>query len=124
MKSTSSQISGALNIGICGLGTVGRGTVELLLNNAKEVERRLGYALTISHAVTRTLDVNRKTLLGSCGEIQVGTDPFAVVKDPQVQIVVEAMGGYDPAFEVVKHCLLYTSPSPRDATLSRMPASG
>ncbi|MEC8950784.1 MAG: homoserine dehydrogenase [Pseudomonadota bacterium] len=105
MKSTSSQISGVLNIGVCGLGTVGRGTVELLLNNAKQIERRLGYALTISHAVTRTLDANRKTLLDSCGEIQVGTDPFAVVKDPQVQIVVEAMGGYDPAFEVVKQAL-------------------
>ena len=96
MKSTSSQISGVLNIGVCGLGTVGRGTVELLLNNAKQIERRLGYALTISHAVTRTPDANRKTLLDSCGEIQVGTDPFAVVKDPQGQIVVDAMGAMIP----------------------------
>ena len=105
MNSSSSQLPGVLNVGICGLGTVGRGTLELLRINASEIERRLGSTLVISHAVTRTLDANCKALLDSCGVNQSGTDPFAVVKDPEVRILVETMGGFDPAFEVVSQAL-------------------
>ena len=105
MSAQSSQSSASLKIGICGLGTVGVGTLALLQDNSAEIALRLGQAIEVVHAATRTLDKERRALLESCGVQQSGTDPFAVVNDPQVQIVVETMGGFDPAFEVVKQAL-------------------
>ncbi len=105
MNSQTSPSSDALSVGICGLGTVGTGTLLLLQDNADEIAKRLDRAIAVSHVATRTLDAERSALLEKCGVPNSSTDPFAVVNDPQVQIVVETMGGYEPAFDVVKQAL-------------------
>jgi homoserine dehydrogenase len=105
VNSQTSSSSDALRVGICGLGTVGTGTLLLLQDNADEITRRLGRAIAVSRVATRTLDSERKALLEKCGVPNSSTDPFAVVNDPEVQILVESMGGYEPAFEVVKQAL-------------------
>ncbi|MDP6650749.1 MAG: homoserine dehydrogenase [Gammaproteobacteria bacterium] len=105
MNSQTSHSSDALIVGICGLGTVGTGTLLLLRDNADEIAKRLGRSIAVSRVATRTLDTERSALLENCGVPNSSTDPFAVVNDPQVQIVVETMGGYEPAFDVVKQAL-------------------
>lgn len=87
-------------IGICGLGTVGGGTLNLLRENADEIGMRLGRKITVSHVATRT----PKPEL-TAGVATTSSDPFAVVADPEVQLVVETMGGNEPAFEVIRQSL-------------------
>lgn len=94
------KTSNSLKVGICGLGTVGYGTLQLLHNNADEISCRTGCEIQVIHVATRTLDTAKVA-----GIARSGTDPFAVVNDPEVEVVVETIGGFDPAFAVVKKAL-------------------
>ena len=90
-----------ISVGICGLGTVGGGTLSLLTGeSSEEIRHRVGASITVSHVATRTLKPQVTE-----GIACVGTDPFSVVSDPNVDIVIETMGGYDPAFELIKKAL-------------------
>jgi homoserine dehydrogenase len=88
-----------VKVGLLGLGTVGGGTVTVLSRNAVEIARRAGRGIEISHAAARAYDPERIQGLETIGRI--GDDAFAVVDDPEVQIVVELIGGYSPARELV-----------------------
>jgi homoserine dehydrogenase len=88
-----------INIGLLGLGTVGGGTVTVLTRNAAEIARRAGRGIRIAHAAARAFDPERISGLGDVGRI--GDDAFAVVDDPDVDIIVELIGGYTPARELV-----------------------
>lgn len=96
----SSESVKSINVGICGLGTVGNGTLSIIQNNADEIARRLGAELRVIRVATRSL--NRDEVPGVAN---LGNDPFAMVNDPAVDIVVETIGGFEPAFEVVKQAL-------------------
>lgn len=85
-----------LRIGICGLGTVGQGTLDLLRDKQAELERRLGMSLRVVHVATRNPDPALQEL-----DIKVSTDVFAVARDPDVDILVELIGGFEPALELV-----------------------
>ena len=100
-QSQSGQaVSGQLRIGICGLGTVGAGTLRLLEENRETISCRTGYEIVVTHVATRT----PKPEL--CNNVATtGTDPLAVAADPDVDIVVETIGGYDIAFDVIKTAL-------------------
>ena len=89
-----------LSVGICGLGTVGGGTLSLLERNAALITARAGCPIRITNVATRTPKPDL------CGQVaQTGSDPLAVTSDPEVDVVVETMGGYDVAFEVIKRAL-------------------
>ena len=88
-----------VNIGLLGLGTVGGGTVTVLSRNADEIARRAGRGIRISHAAARDYDPARIEGIAAIGRI--GDDAFAVVDDPDVDIVIELIGGYSPARELV-----------------------
>ncbi len=96
----SAKLKKSIRIGICGLGTVGGGTLALLRDNNDEISRRLGADLDVVHVASRSLEAG-----DAAGVARTGTDPFAVINDQNVDIVVETMGGFDPAFEVVKQAL-------------------
>ena len=93
-----------VNIGILGLGTVGRGTVEVLRGNAAEIARRLGRGVNIFMVSTR--DEAKACALCPDGT-RITADPFEVVRHPEVDIVVELFGGTGIAkelvFEAVRH---------------------
>ena len=89
-----------LKIGICGLGTVGGGTFELLQSNSEEIKARLGCGIEVVAVASRSLDVSAWR-----DSAQAATDVFAVVNNAAVDIVVETIGGFEPAFEVVKQSL-------------------
>ena len=88
-----------VNIGLLGLGTVGGGTVTVLTRNAAEIARRAGRGIRIAHAAARAYDPERISGLSEIGRIT--EDAFAVVEDPEVDIVIELIGGYSPARELV-----------------------
>jgi homoserine dehydrogenase len=95
-------MSGARNlepikVGLLGFGTVGGGTVEVLRRNADEISRRAGRKIVISHAATRT----PAKVKGDIKGIKLGSDLFAVVNDPAISVIIELIGGVEPARQLV-----------------------
>ena len=89
-----------VSVGIVGLGTVGGGAFNLLRDNAAEISRRTGREIRIAHIGVRNAH-SKYDLSG----IQVSTDIMAVVNDPEVDIVVEVIGGTTTARAVVMQAI-------------------
>ena len=87
-----------VRIGVLGLGTVGGGTVNVLRRNGKEITRRAGRDIVVTRAAARSLDKER---ICSTEGISVTTDPDEIVRDPDIEVVVELIGGTDPARRLV-----------------------
>lgn len=87
-----------VKIGLLGLGTVGGGTATVLQRNAEEIARRAGRGITIEAAAT--LDLERGKELG-LKNLSLTTDATEIVNDPAIDIVVELIGGYTFAKELV-----------------------
>ena len=87
-----------VKIGVLGLGTVGGGTVNVLTRNAEEIARRAGREIIVSRASARNLTQSR---ICDTQNIALTADPFDIVNDPDIDIVVELIGGYDLAKQLV-----------------------
>ncbi len=87
-----------VKVGLLGLGTVGGGTLNVLYRNAVEISRRAGRDIRVVHAAAREYD---PAGLEGLEQVRVTDDAFEVVNDPEVDIVVELIGGYSPARELV-----------------------
>ncbi|OPX56212.1 homoserine dehydrogenase [Oceanospirillum multiglobuliferum] len=85
-----------VKVGVCGLGTVGSGTVNVLHRNAEEIARRTGRPIIVEQIGARRDNANCDTT-----GINVTRDIFDVVNNPEIDIVVELIGGYDIARELV-----------------------
>jgi homoserine dehydrogenase len=88
--------SRTVKLGICGLGTVGSGTVNLLASNGESISRKAGVKLEIIHVGAR-----RDNPACDLSVFKVSRDIFAVVDDPEVDIVIELIGGTTVAKELV-----------------------
>ncbi len=91
----------AVRVGIVGFGTVGGGAFRLLQENAGEIARRTGCPIVVSHIGARR---DRDDL--DTSKVKVSRDVFAVVQDPDVDIIVEVMGGTETARAVVTQAIL------------------
>lgn len=87
-----------VNIGILGLGTVGGGTVNVLQRNADEITRRAGRGIRVTMASVRSLD---KPRICDTSSITLTTDPFEIVNRPDIDVVVELIGGDTLALDLV-----------------------
>jgi homoserine dehydrogenase len=88
----------AVTLGILGLGTVGAGVVKILRQNREVLARRVGIPLHIKRIAVRDLKAKRAT------EVETDlltTDPWAIVRDPEIDVVVELMGGIEPAKRLI-----------------------
>ncbi len=85
-----------VKIGICGLGTVGGGTFNVLKRNAEEIARRAGRGIEVAQIATR--QANPRCDIGST---PVTDDVFGIAENPEIEIVVELIGGYTLARELV-----------------------
>ncbi|MEZ4330158.1 MAG: homoserine dehydrogenase [Myxococcota bacterium] len=86
------QASGAVGVGLIGFGTIGRGVVKVLRQNAAVIEQRLGFPLRM----VRIADLDTQTDRGiPLDGIQFDADAKGLIADPRVQIVIELIGGYD-----------------------------
>ncbi len=88
-----------VKIGLLGLGTVGGGTARVLLSNAAEIARRAGRDIQVIHAAARGLKPGEKP--EGTEQAIITEDAFEVVNNPDVDIVVELIGGDSPARELV-----------------------
>nr|MBA3493801.1 homoserine dehydrogenase [Gammaproteobacteria bacterium] len=87
-----------VQVGLLGLGTVGGGTIQVLRRNRDEITRRAGRAIEVICAAARDLDKPRGLPLYG---IAITSDPLTVVNDPEIRIVVELIGGVEPARTLV-----------------------
>ena len=87
-----------VKVGILGLGTVGGGTVNVLTRNAQEITRRAGREIQIVAAVARDIEKARGCVTNG---IKLSTDAQGLVDNPDIDIVVELIGGYEPARALV-----------------------
>ena len=87
-----------INVGLLGIGTVGGGTWEVLNRNANEIRRRAGRAIRITQVADKAVERARR-IVGK--KAQVLSDAYAVVRSPDVEIIVELIGGYTVAKDLV-----------------------
>jgi homoserine dehydrogenase len=87
-----------INVGLLGIGTVGGGTWEVLSRNADEIQRRAGRAIRITHVADRDVAKAKKLVKQKA---RVLADAFEVVRSKDVEIVVELIGGYTVAKDLV-----------------------
>lgn len=87
-----------INVGLLGIGTVGGGTFTVLSRNQEEITRRAGRPIRIASVADRNIELATK-LVGD--KAKITADAFEVVRDPEIDIVVELIGGYGIARELV-----------------------
>jgi len=77
-----------VKVGICGLGTVGGGTFNVLTRNAQDIARRAGREIIIAQVATRHPNPDVDT-----GAVAVTADVNDVINNPEIDVVVELIGG-------------------------------
>ena len=87
-----------INVGLLGIGTVGGGTFNVLSRNEAEITRRAGRPIRITKVADKNLELARQV---TAGRAQLTDDAFSVVTDPDIDIVVELIGGCGIAKELV-----------------------
>ncbi len=93
-----------VRVGLLGIGTVGAGTFAVLTRNQHEITRRAGRGIEI--AAVADLDVARaREVVGD--RARVGNDAFALVRDPSIDVVIELIGGYGVARELVMQAIAH-----------------
>src|SRR5579883_1957024 len=80
----------SVSIGLIGLGTVGAGTVKVLLEHQRELERRLGCKLKLKTICSRSIVQRDLSWLGQ--PVEITPDWKQVVRDPEIDIVIELVG--------------------------------
>lgn len=91
-----------IKVGLLGLGVVGGGTWKVLTRNAEEIARRAGRRIEVSAIAVRDVEKARK-LVGE--QTLVSSDGFDVVRNPDIDIVVEVIGGDTLARELVMEAI-------------------
>lgn len=87
-----------VNVGLLGLGTVGGGTVNVLMRNAEEISRRAGRGIVVTHATARDITRARGC---DVSNITLTSNPEEIVTNPDIDIVVELIGGESLARDLV-----------------------
>ena len=93
-----------VRVGLLGIGTVGAGTFAVLTRNQLEITRRAGRGIEIA-AVSRRDVARARELVGE--RARVTDDAFSIVRDPQIEVVVELIGGCDVARSLVLEAIAH-----------------
>jgi homoserine dehydrogenase len=87
-----------IKVGLLGVGVVGGGTFDVLKRNQEEIRRRAGRGIEITMVSARD---KAKVTARTGGTVEVVMDPFEIVNHPDIDIVVELIGGYGLAKDLV-----------------------
>jgi homoserine dehydrogenase len=87
-----------LNVGLIGIGTVGGGTYNVLVRNAAEITRRTGVEIRVVQVADKNTELAKKV---TGGNVDITDDGFALVANPNVDVVVELIGGYNLSKQLV-----------------------
>lgn len=85
-------------IGLMGLGTVGGGLIRLLQERGDELERQTGFSFVVKRILVR--DPNKPRAVSVDRDL-LTTDPITILNDPEIDLVVEVIGGTDPALNYI-----------------------
>ena len=88
-----------LKVGVIGVGTVGTSVVKILNDNKEMITARAGREVVVTSGVVKDLSKDRGL------DIKLSDNPYDIVNDPEIDVVVELMGGVEEPFEVVKTAL-------------------
>jgi homoserine dehydrogenase len=88
-----------ITVGVIGVGTVGTSVVNILKDNADIISARSGVDIKVKSGVVSNLKKDRGV------DIALSTDPYDIINDDEIDIVVELMGGVDAPFKIVKDAL-------------------
>lgn len=91
-----------VTLGLLGCGTVGGGVLQLLTRNADELAERVGAELELRRVLVRDLD---KPRVAECDRGLLTTAAAEVIEDPEIDLVVEVVGGADAAHNFVRSAL-------------------
>jgi len=91
-----------INVGLLGIGTVGGGTFAVLRRNQEEITRRAGRAITLKVVADQDLE-RAKRIVGNAAEVVA--DASSVVRDPNIDIVVELIGGTKIAKDLIMQAI-------------------
>ena len=83
-----------INLGLIGFGNIGSGVVKLLRDNSSLIEQRLGASLILKKVAD--LDITTPRVV-SLARNTITTDAQEILQDPEISIVIELMGGFEPA---------------------------
>ena len=95
----------SVNVGVVGLGNIGGGTLRILAENARQIELKLGFSLRV-RAVCDLL-IGEKTIPGEFGDVERTNDWRQVAAHPEVDIVVELIGGTGAAAEIIESAIAH-----------------
>lgn len=87
-----------INLGLIGLGTVGKGTVRVLQQNKEVIKKRLGADLVMNTIADIDIETDRGLDLS---DVRLTRNANEVINDPSIDIVIELIGGYSPAKEFI-----------------------
>jgi len=94
----------SLKVGLLGIGTVGGGTYAVLTRNQEEIARRAGCKIEVVKVADRNLELAQKL---TNGQVEVTDDVLSVVTDPNIDVIVELIGGYslakDATLKAIEH---------------------
>ncbi len=88
-----------IKVGIIGVGTVGTSVAQILKDNADVISARAGQEIVVKSGVVRNLNKDRGL------DIQLSDNVDDILNDPEIDVVVELMGGVEEPFEIVKRAL-------------------
>ncbi|MEE8587894.1 MAG: homoserine dehydrogenase [Sulfurimonadaceae bacterium] len=88
-----------IKVGVIGVGTVGTSVVKILNDNKEMITARAGREVVVTSGVVKNLSKDRGL------DIKLSDNPYDIVNDPEIDVVVELMGGVEEPFEVVKAAL-------------------
>ena len=88
-----------IRVGVIGVGTVGRSVVKILEENAAIITARAGDAIVVKRGVVRNLEKVQDL------KIELSQNPDDIINDPEIDIVVELMGGVEEPFRILKSAL-------------------
>ena len=88
-----------IRVGVIGVGTVGRSVVKILEENAEIITARAGDTITVKRGVVRNLEKARDL------KLELSQNPDDIINDPEIDIVVELMGGVEEPFRILKSAL-------------------
>ena len=94
-------MSKVIKIGLLGSGTVGTGVVRVLKENGADIAKKAGAAVVVKKVLVRDVGKKRQYL----EDVELTDDAQEIIGDPEIDIVVELMGGLHPAFEYMLDAL-------------------
>ncbi|GIN56885.1 homoserine dehydrogenase [Lederbergia ruris] len=85
-----------VSIGLFGLGTVGSGVIQLIHNHQEELFHQVGCDVKVKTVLVRNIEKDRDVQIG---DTELTTDPNKILQDPEIDIIIEVMGGVEEARE-------------------------